>query len=166
MIIPISLSSKSHGGGRIAFPKRRLLALVFFGALLHVFSAAHAAELGDSASVKRGKHIYDRFCSLCHGANLEGQPNWRSRNDNDKLPAPPHDETGHTWHHPDSVLFGIVKFGITPPYGPPGYESDMPAWGDTLSDDDIWAVLDYIKSRWPQKQRRYQEEMTEKDRNR
>jgi mono/diheme cytochrome c family protein len=34
----------------------------------------------------------------------------------------------------------------------------MPAFGDKLSDDDIWAVLAYIKSRWPTEIRRAQQE--------
>lgn len=166
MISSMTLNATCRRDGQKMLSLFRVLTLIFCGMLLQIFFPVHAAELSDSSAVTRGKHVYDRFCSLCHGANLEGQANWRSRNDDDKLPAPPHDENGHTWHHPDSVLFGIVKFGITPPYGPPGYESDMPAWGDTLSDDDIWAVLAYIKSRWPEKQRRYQEQMTEKDRKR
>jgi mono/diheme cytochrome c family protein len=87
-------------------------------------------------------------CAACHGVKLEGQPDWRRRLPNGRLPAPPHDESGHTWHHPDSVLFGITKNGLLPPYAPTGYESDMPAFGDKLADEEIWAVLAYIKSRW------------------
>jgi len=64
------------------------------------------------------------------------------------MPAPPHDDSGHTWHHPDAVLFGITKKGVVPPYAPVGYESDMPAFAGKLSDDEIWAVLAYIKSHW------------------
>ena len=80
---------------------------------------------------------------------LEGQPNWRSRLPNGRLPAPPHDETGHTWHHPDAVLFGDHKYGLVPGNSaPPDYESDMPTFSDVLSDDEIWAVLAYIKSHW------------------
>jgi mono/diheme cytochrome c family protein len=30
----------------------------------------------------------------------------------------------------------------------PGYETDMPAYKDTLSDADIWVVLSYIESTW------------------
>jgi mono/diheme cytochrome c family protein len=63
---------------------------------------------------------------------------------NGRLPAPPHDATGHTWHHPDRELFEITKNG---PAGiAPGYESDMPAFKDVLNDREIWAVLAYIKS--------------------
>jgi hypothetical protein len=48
------------------------------------------------------------------GANLEGQPNWKERQANGRLPAPPHDASGHTWHHPDAQLFGITKQGSRP----------------------------------------------------
>ena len=114
----------------------------------------------NTEQVKHGELVYRRFCSLCHGRNLEGQPNWRIRKPDGKLPAPPHDETGHTWHHPDEVLFAIIKFGLLPPNAPQGYLSDMPAWGETLKDEDIWAVLAYIKSRWPAKEREIQAKIT------
>ena len=72
------------------------------------------------------------------------------------MPAPPHDETGHTWHHPDEQLFRITKYGVKPPLAPPGYESDMPAFDGVLTDAEIWVVLAYIKSLWPTKSRTYQ----------
>jgi mono/diheme cytochrome c family protein len=117
------------------------------------------ADPDDAQQVQRGGHVYQRFCSLCHGTELKGQPDWRTRKPNGKLPAPPHDETGHTWHHPDELLFGIVINGLVPPYAPSNYQSDMPAFGDTLNDDDIWAVLAYIKSRWPAETRKIQTEI-------
>ena len=92
--------------------------------------------------------MYARVCATCHGANLEGQPNWRARSPNGRLPAPPHDASGHTWHHPDRLLFAITKYGLVPPHSPAGYDSDMPAFGRMLSDDEIWAVLAYIKKQW------------------
>jgi len=104
----------------------------------------------DAALVARGKSIYAAQCAACHGAALEGQPDWRMRLSNGRLPAPPHDASGHTWHHPDKVLFDIVKNGLVPgKTAPEGYQSDMPAYGSLLSDEDITAVLAYIKSRWP-----------------
>jgi mono/diheme cytochrome c family protein len=69
------------------------------------------------------------------------------------MPAPPHDESGHTWHHTDAVLFGITKYGLVPgKYAPPGYTSDMPAFGDKLRDAEIWAVLSFIASHWKTKE--------------
>ncbi len=100
-------------------------------------------------TVALGERVYRRECAACHGAQLEGQPNWRQRLPNGRLPAPPHDASGHTWHHADLVLFGITKRGLVQPYAPKGYESDMPVYAGRLSDEEIWAVLAYIKSRWP-----------------
>lgn len=114
---------------------------------------------GDPKLVARGQAVYDKECASCHGLNLEGQPSWRTRLPSGRMPAPPHDASGHTWHHPDEMLFGITKEGLVPgKYAPPGYQSDMPAFGGKLSDADIWAVLAYIKSRWPAEIRRAQEE--------
>jgi mono/diheme cytochrome c family protein len=129
-----------------------LLALLVVAVAIYVaFRSASGtpAAPADSAGVVRGRVVYQQYCASCHGANLEGQPNWRVRRPNGRLPAPPHDASGHTWHHPDDVLFGIVKQGLVPPYAPPGYESDMPAFGSTLSDGDVRAVLAFIRSRWP-----------------
>src|SRR5262245_48882654 len=102
----------------------------------------------DAKQLALGAPIYARECAVCHGARLEGQPNWRERLPNGRMPAPPHDESGHTWHHPDAVLFGITKSGLVPPYAPAGYPSDMPAFGGKLSDQEIRDVLAFIASHW------------------
>ena len=88
-------------------------------------------------------------CAGCHGANLEGQPNWRQRDAQGRLPAPPHDATGHTWHHPDEVLFRITKFGVAEAAKLASYESSMPAYEGVLSDAEIVAALSWIKAQWP-----------------
>ena len=126
-------------------------------------SSVHAAKVAPKKAlqIKRGKVVSDKFCSLCHGKNLEGKSDWRKRNENGKLPAPPLNGTGHTWHHADELLFGIIKEGLVPPYGPPNYKTDMPAWGTTLSDEDIWSVLAYIKSRWPAEAQKIQMEINQ-----
>jgi len=112
----------------------------------------------DAARIAAGRAAYDRYCASCHGAHLEGEPNWREKKPTGRMPAPPHDASGHTWHHPDAVLLGITKFGLMPgKYAPPGYQSDMPGFGGTLSDDEISAVIAYIKSTWPDEVRRAQE---------
>jgi mono/diheme cytochrome c family protein len=109
----------------------------------------------DPQQVALGERVYFEACASCHGANLEGQPNWQTRNEHGKLPAPPHDETGHTWHHPDAQLFAITKFGLAPIAGA-DYATDMPAYEGVLTDAEILAVLAYIKSRWPEKIRAHQ----------
>jgi mono/diheme cytochrome c family protein len=119
---------------------KRLLALAML--------AGCGPQASDPARLALGEKLYVQHCAACHGARLEGQPNWQKRLPNGKMPAPPHDESGHTWHHPDEVLFAITKHGLVPPYAPPGYPSDMPGFADTLSDDEIRAVLAYIESHW------------------
>lgn len=106
------------------------------------------ADPSNAAKVALGAKVYEANCASCHGAKLEGQPKWREKLPNGRMPAPPHDESGHTWHHSDEVLFGITKYGVSPKYAPPGYESDMPAFAGKLSDDEIWAVLSFIQSHW------------------
>lgn len=115
------------------------------------------ADHTDPQLVAQGREIYQQYCASCHGAELEGQPNWQSRRPSGALPAPPHDESGHTWHHPDRLLFNITKFGMKP-FAPEGWVSDMPAFEGVLSDEQIWAVLAYIKSRWPERMREYQQQ--------
>lgn len=106
------------------------------------------ADPRNAEIVKLGGKLYAQQCASCHGAKLEGQPDWRSRLPDGRLPAPPHDESGHSWHHPDRVLFAITKNGMVPPYAPAGYQSDMPAFGGRLADGEIWAVLAHIKNHW------------------
>ena len=105
---------------------------------------------GDHASrdLAVGAQRYATHCASCHGASLEGQPDWRRRKADGRLPAPPHDDSGHTWHHDDELLFEIVKYGLVPPRATEGYQSDMPAYEGVLNDAEIRDVLAYIASRW------------------
>lgn len=103
----------------------------------------------DPALVDRGAVVYREYCASCHGLNLEGQPGWQTRNANGTLPAPPHDGSGHTWHHSDQLLFELTKLGPSEVIGS-DYQSAMPGFSDVLHDDDIWAVLAFIESRWPE----------------
>lgn len=107
-----------------------------------------------SVNAQDGHALYVERCASCHGVELEGQPNWKQRKPDGRMPAPPHDASGHTWHHSNDQLFRIVKEG--PGAMMPGYETDMPGFADKLTDDEIRAVLDYIKGTWPERQRRIQ----------
>ena len=99
--------------------------------------------------VASGEKIYGDHCASCHGVDLEGQPNWRARDGEGFLPAPPHDHTGHTWHHSDQHLFELTKHGLQA-FAGADYKSRMPLYKDVLSDQQIIDVLSFIKSRWPQ----------------
>ena len=106
-------------------------------------------RVDDRAVVAKGQDVSARECASCHGARLEGQPNWRQPGADGRLPAPPHDASGHTWHHPDELLFRLVKYGTAKVANMPNYQSAMPIYEGRLSDDDILAALSYIKSQWP-----------------
>ena len=137
-----------------------IVAGVGYGYLMAV-SGGGGPGANDVEQLALGQEVYTEACASCHGANLEGQPNWKVRQANGRLPAPPHDDTGHTWHHPDQLLFEMTKLGVEA-IGPEGYESDMPGFADTLSDDQIWAVLAYIKRTWPANIRAGQDSMTQR----
>ncbi|MBU0726707.1 MAG: cytochrome c [Alphaproteobacteria bacterium] len=125
------------------------------------FDRSGSAE-ASGERLERGRAIYAANCASCHGANLEGQPDWKSRLPSGHLPAPPHDASGHTWHHPDGVLFRITKQGPAAVVGG-GYQSDMPSFTDVLSDDEIRAALDFIKSIWPERERQHQAELSRRE---
>jgi mono/diheme cytochrome c family protein len=111
------------------------------------------SQAPDSLIAASAKELYMTHCASCHGANLEGQPDWKERKPDGRLPAPPHDASGHTWHHSDEQLLRITKLGTQAIVGG-GYKSDMRGFGDVLSDSEIRAVLGYIKSTWPERIRK------------
>lgn len=122
----------------------------------------------ESASPSRtvialGRELYAEHCASCHGDKLQGQPDWKIPLANGRYPAPPHDVTGHTWHHADALLERIVRDGSAAVVGN-GYESDMPGFGKILSDDQITAILAFIKSTWSEKQRANQASVTQDSR--
>lgn len=127
--------------------------------MVFVLVRASGGDRSGSEEIVRGQRIYVVNCGQCHGNKLEGQANWKTPYPNGRMPAPPHDGTGHTWHHPDDMLAGIVKEGMKP-YVDQGYESDMPAFGGRLSDQDIRDVLSFIKSTWPEEARRWQADVS------
>ncbi len=113
----------------------------------------------DLTVVQFGEMVYQANCASCHGKFLEGQPDWRTRDANGYLPAPPHDETGHTWHHADDLLFEITKYGPAVVINDSSYKTGMPAYKGILSDEEIIAVLSFIKNSWPAEQRDWQEKV-------
>ena len=139
-----------------------VVAGVGFGALqLYSSESAIALQPDDETLVALGKQVYDANCASCHGKQLEGQPNWKSPGPDGKMPAPPHDRNGHTWHHADKLLFELTKFGVQK-FAGENYESNMPAYEGVLSDREIVASLSYIKSRWPEAIRKRHDAINER----
>ena len=102
----------------------------------------------DDARLAEGEAIYATNCAACHGADLAGQPDWKVRDADGYLPAPPLDGSGHSWHHVDEQLFDLVHSGVAAMAGE-GYKTRMRGFGDDLSDKEILSALAYIKSNWP-----------------
>ncbi len=134
------------------------LVLIFIAGAVTAFTfkdeihgALYVPELSpdDSAIIFRGEQVYAKNCASCHGVELEGQPDWKVRGPDGLLPAPPHNATGHTWHHDDVSLFAITKQGLAA-FAKIEYKTNMPAFKGVLSDKDIHAALSFIKSTWPE----------------
>lgn len=150
----------------------RITALTSTALLAVVTATAEPAPSNSKAKptleeLSAGAELYAENCSSCHGANLEGAEDWRGYNEDGTLKPPPHDASGHTWHHADSLLFDYVKLGGAEAMAKVALEefnSGMPGFGDLLSDEEIWKILDFIKSSWPEKIREAQEEISNEDR--
>ena len=111
------------------------------------------------AELQKGQDIYLQYCAACHGPEGRGQfPEAPLEPDaTGRIGAPPHNESGHSWHHSDTLLIRYVTEG--------GF-SDltrfylMPAFGEVLSDEQILLVIAYIKSMWTDEQRDSQHQLT------
>lgn len=130
-----------------------------------VDDAVAGTTMPEDIDIAAGKALYAEHCAACHGADLEGAENWQVAGADGRLPAPPHDETGHTWHHSDRVLFDYTRLGGRELLAARGIEFDsgMPGFANQLSDQEIWNVLGFIKSTWPERVREMQEQQTAAD---
>jgi mono/diheme cytochrome c family protein len=108
---------------------------------------AHFADADDLSKVLAGKALYQRWCAACHGRRLQGQALWQLNDQYSGRRAPAHDQTGHTWAHSDDELFFMTRQGRFPgtAASAPSY---MPAFGNYLTDQQIIAVLAFIKANW------------------
>jgi mono/diheme cytochrome c family protein len=128
----------------------------------NVSRAKHRLKPDDAEVVARGERVYQSHCASCHGANLQGQPNWRERGPDGLLPAPPHDASGHTWHHSDDLLFKMTKYGVANAAKVKDYKTAMPVYEGVLRDEEIVAVLSWIKAQWPPDVRERQDQLNRK----
>lgn len=131
-----------------------IVALAAGGTLL-TRPQAHFADPEDRAAAARGAALYAAHCAQCHGAQLEGEAGWKLAASGGPVRPPPLEASGHSWMHSDDELFRFVKYSMTDG-ALAGYVSPMPAFGKTLSDADILAVVAFIKSQWPVGVRVYQ----------
>ena len=86
-----------------------------------------------SESMGRGRRIYNIDCAMCHGANGDGKSDLAS--DMKVKLRDFHDaEAMKGWT--DGELFYIIKTG----------KGQMPAEADRAKPDDIWSIVNYIRS--------------------
>ena len=85
-------------------------------------------------SIAAGKQIYGRYCAVCHGITAEG-----GSGSDISPPAP--DLTDKEWKRgsTDGEIFSVIKNGVPP-------ELNMEPWGDRIKDNDIWNVVNYLRS--------------------
>lgn len=101
--------------------------------------------------VQRGARLYAANCQSCHGDAVGGTV---------QDYPPVHNAKGHTWHHADCVLVQLTLDGMPPSPDVPSDAPRMQAFRDTLTADDVTAILAYIKTWWTDKQRVYQADVT------
>lgn len=115
-----------------------------------------------SSRPETGKAVYARHCASCHGAKGQGDPDWKIQKPDKTYPPPPHDSTGHTWHHSDGLLYRIVSEGGRF-LEDSGFKSAMPAFRDELDPADIRAVIEYLKTLWGPEEKASQARSSESD---
>lgn len=112
-------------------------------------SGTDITRVNNPSQLKQGQAVYKHHCARCHGEKAEGELMWRRPDEQGHYPPPPLDGTGHAWHKSRAALHDIIKNGITMA-GNGREESRMPAWGQTLNDKQIDAVIDWLQSLWPE----------------
>jgi mono/diheme cytochrome c family protein len=124
------------------------LALVWFGVHALAAPGVHLADANDNTKVGFGRHSYRFYCASCHGRALQGQSLWQLNDKDAGRRAPAHDASGHTWQHSDEALFQITKYGRFA-CTREGERSRMPAFEDRLTDEQILAIIAFLKRSWP-----------------
>lgn len=119
--------------------------------------AVDRADPANAALVASGRQLYTTRCASCHGGDLRGQPGWPQPQANGVMPAAPLDRSGRTWQRSDGWIFTTIRHGGQAT-APPGTISYMPATGN-LTDAEIWSIISYIKSSWPESLRESQSQI-------
>jgi mono/diheme cytochrome c family protein len=102
---------------------------------------------------------YNKLCAHCHGWAGDGQPplTIESTEQHGYHIVPRHNSTGHTWQHPDQILFEVIKYGVQAPTN----LYPMSPFDEHFTDDEIFGIIEYIKQWWTDDQRRQQSTLTE-----
>jgi mono/diheme cytochrome c family protein len=109
------------------------------------------APASSPEAIEAGSRLYQQYCIGCHGQQGQGGL------------ASPMDQTGHAWHHPDSVLSLMIMEGNSRPEPDVSMlEVSTPPFEAVLSPEGIRLVIAFIKTLWTPEQRQLQWERTER----
>ena len=122
--------------------------------LWQFYGTTFDADPDNPSQVTLGRFVYASHCAGCHGANLGGERDLQTARANHLRP-PPLNASGHTWHHPDDQLFMIMKSGSYDAASEK-HQIHESAFGAVLTAEQIWGVLAYVKSSWPERIRDHQ----------
>lgn len=111
-------------------------------------STATDARADRPAQVALGRTLYRQQCSYCHGTDREGHEDWRPTTPIASGLSPALDERSPIVDRSDRQIFEWIKYGGQP-FLPSGTRSQMPAFEFNLTEAQIWAVVAYLKNRWP-----------------
>ena len=125
-------------------------------------SAAYGQEIMTGRELA-GRSTYVKYCASCHGESAEGQANWELTNESGELPAPPHNEGGHTWRHSDQDLVKIITDGWRDPFNRT-QRLTMPGFKGVLTSSEIKNVVDYLRTLWTSDQQTFQREQSMSER--
>jgi mono/diheme cytochrome c family protein len=106
--------------------------VVVVALLVGLVAAAQVPSTQESRAA--GQQLYVRHCASCHGRTAEGGPG------NDLIPAAP-SLVGDQWDHgsTDKSIFDNIKNGVAPDF-------NMVPFKEKLTDDEIWSVVNYLRS--------------------
>ncbi len=93
--------------------------------------------------VEQGQLIFRAHCAQCHGENAQGlHEDWKAKLPDGSFPPPPLNGSAHAWHHPLSVLLGVINEGGVALGG------NMPGFQAVLTDKEKLAVIAFFQNYW------------------
>ena len=114
-----------------------LFILLVAGVMWQANGGDIATDIAPPDVLAQGELVYQENCVACHGENGKGYI------------GPALNGSAHSWHHADPLLVSFIRDGI------PG--TQMAAQRDNLTDEEIDAVISYMKSWWSPQQRQKQQ---------
>jgi len=125
-------------------PRGTSIGFLLCGLIHSVSGIAQSVRFDDQTVIEQGQVLFAENCAVCHGDKAQGTvKEWQKPDANGKYPPPPLNGTAHTWHHPIGALGQTIRNGTLSIGG------SMPAWKNKLSDDEIFSIIMYVSSLWP-----------------